>query len=220
MNRMWRTDSLEKTLMLGKIEGRRRKRRQRMRWLDGITDSMDMSFSKLLVCCGPWGSKESDTIERLNWTEVYVSGEAEHETCDACFSHTYSHPWTCNKAQAQAVSRMNAFPGLLNQRFTLLLAVLSFSCYLYPLSYNVCLCCTPEVASSWVQEVDSPLERPFISIPASWNVSTHTFFTSLCKNLFFLQFHSYSSAYVLLSPLLLPISPSPSDCGHLTKSCP
>ena len=179
-----------------------------------------MSFSKLLVCCGPWGSKESDTIERLNWTEVYVSGEAEHETCDACFSHTYSHPWTCNKAQAQAVSRMNAFPGLLNQRFTLLLAVLSFSCYLYPLSYHVCLCCTPEVASSWVQEVDSPLERPFISIPASWNVSTHTFFTSLCKNLFFLQFHSYSSAYVLLSPLLLPISPSPSDCGHLTKSCP
>ena len=41
------TDSLEKTLMLGKIEGRRRRRRQRIRWLDGITDLMDMSFSKL-----------------------------------------------------------------------------------------------------------------------------------------------------------------------------
>ena len=74
---MWRADSLEKTLMLGKIEGRRRRGWQRMRWLNGITNSMDMSLSNLgvgdgqggLACCGSWGRKELDTTERLNWTE-------------------------------------------------------------------------------------------------------------------------------------------------------
>ena len=70
---MRRADSFEKTLVLGKIEGRKRRGRQRMRWLDGITDSLDMSLSKLwelhglggLVCCIPWDRKESDTTERL-----------------------------------------------------------------------------------------------------------------------------------------------------------
>ena len=73
----WRTDSLEKTLMLGKTEGRRRRGWQRMRWLDDIIDSMDMSLSKLwelewkgsLACCSPWGCKELDMTEWLNWTE-------------------------------------------------------------------------------------------------------------------------------------------------------
>ena len=69
-----RADSFEKTLMLGKIEGRRRRGRQRMRWLNGITDSVDMGLGKLwelviqggLACCSPWGHKESDTTEQLN----------------------------------------------------------------------------------------------------------------------------------------------------------
>ena len=69
---MPRADSLEKTPMLGKTEGRRGRCRQRMRWLDDITDSMDLRLSKLqeivkdreegsLACCTPWGRNESDT---------------------------------------------------------------------------------------------------------------------------------------------------------------
>ena len=69
-----RADSLEKTLMLGKIEGEKRRGRQRMRWLDGITDSMDMSLGELrelgvgdgqggLMCCSSWGCKELDMTE-------------------------------------------------------------------------------------------------------------------------------------------------------------
>ena len=71
---MQRAKSLEKTLMLGKIEGRRRRGQQRMRWLDGITNSMDMSLSKFLEfvvdrsleCCSPWDRKDSDSTEQLN----------------------------------------------------------------------------------------------------------------------------------------------------------
>ena len=76
---MKRVDSLEKTLMLGGIGGRRRRGRQRMRWLDGITDSMDVEFEWTLgvgdgqgglVCFNSCGCKESDTTERLNLTKT------------------------------------------------------------------------------------------------------------------------------------------------------
>ena len=79
---MQRTDSFEKTLMLGKIEGERRRGWWRMRWLDGITNSMDMSLSKVqelvmdrggLACCSPWGRKELDMTAWVNWTEYCLS---------------------------------------------------------------------------------------------------------------------------------------------------
>ena len=102
---MWWTDSFEKTLMLGKVEGRRRRGQQRTRWLDGITDSMDMSLSKpgvgdgqgSLVCCSPWGHKESDTTERLNWTDHHRATVFKTQTLLLGLPHShFIHPFSWN----------------------------------------------------------------------------------------------------------------------------
>ena len=105
---MWRADSFEKTLMLEKIEGRRSRERQRMRWLDGITDLMDMSLSKLqrvgdgqgtLPCCSPWGCKESEMTERLNWACPSLRARLSHSLGNS-ISYFHSVPtciyWECH----------------------------------------------------------------------------------------------------------------------------
>ena len=75
---MRREDSLEKTLMLGKCEGKRRRGRQRMRWLDSVIEATNINLTQLqevegqegLACCGPWGHEESDTTKRLNSNNI------------------------------------------------------------------------------------------------------------------------------------------------------
>ena len=83
---MWRADSLEKTLMLGKIEGRRRSGRQRMRCLDGITDSMDMSLTvkdREAWCAAVHGVVRCQT-RVSNWTTTFYIGENNLETLKNC----------------------------------------------------------------------------------------------------------------------------------------
>ena len=100
---MWRANSLEKTLILGKIEGRRRRGWQRMRWLDGIFHRLsghEFGWTPgagdgqgRLACCHSLGHKESDMIERLNWTELYWQMTSQQEKASILSLLEYSKTW-------------------------------------------------------------------------------------------------------------------------------
>ena len=139
-----RVDSFEKTLMLGKIEGRRRRGWQRMRWMDGITDSMDTGLGGLgvgdgqggLACCSSWGRRESDMTEQLDWTKHHHTSLHFHG-CSGCLDHQDAMSRKCRPPSSFELhpdNIPNHFQGLLNN-FCQILSVPTFFYHIFLLKF-------------------------------------------------------------------------------------